>query len=161
MQLHCLYGLTVQHIRISTVGNGEYMRRHFQSSFTAIHIDNSRCVNRKTSIRIYGNTKETGVGLEERRKITTKIWIYYFYVHLSNRYSCKFLDLIWRMQTALHGTLIPSPVIRRNFQGNGSTMYHTKLIWRIHISSVFLKCIWSNVFASRYLRKWVDGSIGL
>lgn len=51
--------LTGQHVRVCTITDGEDVRWDFCSSFSFVQIDDSRCVDRVSFVRIDGDTEKS------------------------------------------------------------------------------------------------------
>lgn len=56
--------LTLQHVLVSIVRNGEQMRGHLVSSFAAVFFHNAFGVNWQPSVGVDSNTEKTRVCLE-------------------------------------------------------------------------------------------------
>ena len=55
--------LTVHHVRVGTVGDGEDVRRHLVAPAGLVDGDGAVGVDRKTLVRVDGHTEQARVGL--------------------------------------------------------------------------------------------------
>lgn len=63
-----LVEITCKHVDVCAVRNGEYVRRNFITPLASVQFSTTSGIYRESFVRIDGNAKQSGVGLDKGKK---------------------------------------------------------------------------------------------